>query len=375
MKIGILGGGQLARMLAEAGIPLGLEFVIVDPKSDACAARLGQFICADYADPAALDLLAGCDRVTCDFENVPAGALELLAQRVEVRPAASALAAAQDRLPEKQRFVELGIPTVAFVAVSTRSDLAAAVEQLGFPLVIKTRRFGYDGKGQEVLRGQEDLEPAWQRLGDHELIAEQWLRFDSECAVTAVRSADGELRCWPVSRTWHRDGILRLAGPLPVPDSLAKQAQSHVRRLAESLDYIGCLTLELFVTGSGLLANEFAPRVHNSAHWTIEGAESSQFENHLKAVCGWPLGETRTREASMMLNFIGELPEAATWLGRPGVRWHDYGKRARAGRKVGHATVIAPDGPALARALDATRDLYPEPKLAEAIAVAASQEA
>ncbi|MFU8877857.1 MAG: 5-(carboxyamino)imidazole ribonucleotide synthase, partial [Wenzhouxiangellaceae bacterium] len=370
MKVGILGGGQLARMMAEAGLPLGLEFVIVDPNADACAGGLGEFVCTAWDDAKALRRLADCDRVTCDFENVPAGVLDRLAEAVQVRPSAGALAAAQDRLVEKRRFVELDIPTVGFEPVSSRSELAAAIDRLGYPAVLKTRRLGYDGKGQEVLRGPEDLEPAWQVLGDHELILEQWIAFDYECAITAVRGEDGELRCWPVSRTWHRDGILRLAGPLPVSDAVIELAESHVRRLAESLDYIGCLTLELFVDGDRLLANEFAPRVHNSAHWTIEGAACSQFENHLRAVCGLPLGETRAREASMMLNFIGTMPDRAAWLGHAGVRWHDYGKSARVGRKVGHATVIAPDAPALAEALESMRELYPEPQLGEVIKAA-----
>lgn len=342
MKIGILGGGQLARMLALAGAPMGLEFVIVDPKPDACAAGLGHFHTSDYADPAALDLLAGCDRVTCDFENVPAAAMAAIADRVQVRPSAAALAASQDRLVEKNRFVRLGMDTAGFAEVNSRPDLQAAVDALGLPAVVKTRRMGYDGKGQMVLRDAEDLELAWQKLGEYPLIVEQWIGFDHECAITAVRSADGELRCWPVSRTWHRDGILRLAACVPVPERLQRAAESLVRELAEDLDYVGCLTLELFVHGDRLLANEFAPRVHNSAHWTIEGAVCSQFENHLRAVSGWPLGDTVARGASTMINFIGRVPAPDDWLAVPGLHWHDYGKSARAGRKVGHATLCAP---------------------------------
>lgn len=362
MKIGILGGGQLARMLAQAGQPLGLDFLIVDPKADACAAGLGEFIQSAYDDPAALDRLAACDRVTCDFENVPAEALAALARRVRVAPSAAALAAAQDRLVEKDRFTRLGIATPGYRAVGSRPELAAAVAELGLPLVLKTRRMGYDGKGQFVLRQREDLELAWRELGDQPLIAEQWIAFDHECAITAVRNASGELRCWPLSRTWHREGILRLAASLVDDHPLTAAARDLVRRLAEDLDYVGCLTLELFAAGGQLLANEFAPRVHNSAHWTIEGAICSQFENHLRAVCDWPLGGTAVRQPALMVNFIGAMPPSREWLRLPDLHWHDYGKAPRAGRKVGHATLLAGDpadflaaaallGPAEAQAL------------------------
>lgn len=350
MKVGILGGGQLARMLAEAGGPMGLEFVIVDPKPDASAASLGRFVQADYADPAALDRLADCDRVTCDFENVPAEALDALAERVQVRPSAASLAASQDRLIEKNRFSALGMDVAGYAEVGSRTDLAAAIDRLDFPAVVKTRRMGYDGKGQMVLRDAEDMELAWRKLGDRALIVEQWIPFDYECAISAVRTAEGELRCWPLSRTWHRDGILRLAASLPVPKKLQAAAEALVCRLAEDMDYVGCLTLELFADGDRLLANEFAPRVHNSAHWTIEGAVCSQFENHLRAVCGWPLGATDARGTAAMVNFIGRMPAPEAWLAVPGLHWHDYGKSAREGRKVGHATLSVSD-PAAMKAL------------------------
>jgi len=343
MKVGILGGGQLARMLVEAGTPLGLDFVIVDPKADACAAGMGRFLHADYTDTDALAHLAACDRVTCDFENVPAEALAMIDDRVAVRPSAAALAAAQDRLTEKNRFTRLGMETPGYGEVNSRTDLQAAVERLGLPAVVKTRRMGYDGKGQMLLRDAEDLELAWRKLGEYPLIVEEWVAFDHECSITAVRSSNGELRCWPVSRTWHRQGILRLAASPPVADNRQRAAEKLVRMLAEDLDYVGCLTLELFASDERLLANEFAPRVHNSAHWTIEGAVCSQFENHLRAVCGLPLGATDARGAAAMVNFIGRMPAPAPWLELPGLHWHDYGKAAREGRKVGHATLCAPD--------------------------------
>jgi len=374
MKVGILGGGQLARMLAQAGLPLGLEFIIVDPKPDACAARLGRFVQAEYDAPEALDALAGCDRVTCDFENVPAEALEALSARVPVRPDASALAAAQDRLVEKEQFSRLGIATPGYRAIDSRADLAAAVADLGLPAVLKTRRFGYDGKGQWLLRQHEDLELAWREAGGRPLILEQWVRFDHECAVTAVRGADGELRFWPLSHTVHRSGILRLAASRPTPDPLAEPAREHLTRLAADLDYVGCLTLELFAVEGELLANEFAPRVHNSAHWSIEGAHCSQFENHLRAVCGWPLGNTGARGRSLMVNFIGAMPERAAWLALDGLHWHDYGKSDRPGRKVGHATLCADNASGFAAALERLMPLL-GPEEAQSVVSMASDSA
>ena len=341
MKVGILGAGQLARMLAEAGIPAGLEFVFLDPADAPSAARLGEHIQCDWQNADGLTRLAQCDRITCDFENVPAAVLAQLDEQAIVRPSASAFEVAQDRLLEKQRFELLTMATPGYRAVDSRPELITAVEALGLPAVLKTRRFGYDGKGQFVLRQFEDLELAWQQLSGHALILEQWVPFDYECAITAVRSATGEIRCYPLSTTFHQDGILRFALAGRAEHALQVQAETAVRTLLESLDYIGSLTLELFVQDNVLLANEFAPRVHNSAHWTIEGATCSQFENHLRAVCDWPLGDPSLRGPALMINFIGAMPEPHAWLKIPGLSWHDYNKAARAGRKVGHATVVA----------------------------------
>ncbi|NBB92709.1 MAG: 5-(carboxyamino)imidazole ribonucleotide synthase [Gammaproteobacteria bacterium] len=363
MKIGILGGGQLARMMAQAGLPLGGEFIFLDPKADACAGQLGRLVTADWEDESALAKLSECDRVTCDFENVPATVLERLADSGHpVRPAANAFAAAQDRLTEKRLFESLGIEVAPFAAVSGRTDLLEALDRIGYPAVLKTRRMGYDGKGQYLLRAQEDLESAWSALGDHELILEGWVDFDFECAITVVRNALGEMRCYPLSRTVHADGMLRLAAaPANVDVGLGERAQACGRMLAEHLDYVGCLTLELFVAGERILGNEFAPRVHNSAHWTIEGAVCSQFENHIRAVCDLPLGSTALRAPALMFNWIGEMPSKTGLLPVPDLHWHDYGKQPRPGRKVGHATLLAETWPALLPvALDLREDL-PQP--------------
>lgn len=363
MKVGILGGGQLARMMAQAGLPLGAEFVFLDPKADACAGQLGQLIAADWADEGALQKLADCDRITCDFENVPAAVLERLAASGHpVRPAANAFAAAQDRLTEKRLFESLNIEVAPFAAVSGRTDLLEALDRIGYPALLKTRRMGYDGKGQYLLRSQEDLEPAWSELGDHELILEAWVDFDFECAITVVRNAAGEMRCYPLSRTVHSDGMLRLAAaPAHIDGGLRERAEACGRLLAEHLDYVGCLTLELFVSGDRILGNEYAPRVHNSAHWTIEGAICSQFENHLRAVCDLPLGSTALRAPALMFNWIGAMPSAENMLTVPDLHWHDYGKQARPGRKVGHATLLAETYPALVASGLALRDEIDEP--------------
>ncbi len=363
MKIGILGAGQLARMMAQAGLPLGHEFVFLDPQADACAGPLGRLITAEWDDAAALDQFSACDRITCDFENVPAAVLQRLADSGHpVRPAANAFAAAQDRLDEKRLFESLGIEVAPFAPVSSRTELLDALDRIGYPAVLKTRRMGYDGKGQYLLQSAEDLEPAWARLGDYPLILEGWIDFDFECAITVARDVDGDMRCYPLSRTVHSDGMLRLAAaPATVDDALLKRAEVCGKKLAEHFDYIGCLTLELFVSGDRLLANEFAPRPHNSAHWTIEGAVCSQFENHIRAVSDFPLGSTQLRQPSLLFNWIGAMPDAGTLLKTPDLHWHDYGKQARPGRKLGHATLLAESWPALQARAMAMRAQLPEP--------------
>lgn len=355
--VGILGGGQLARMLALSGAPLGLRFLVMDTAADACAGQFAPLLVGDYRDEAALaEFASKVDVATFDFENVPAESAEWLAARVPVFPNPRALAVAQDRLVEKTLFRELGIPVGAFADVDSLGALRAEVERLGGACILKTRRLGYDGKGQFRIKSPADIDAAWDALGAQAatvgLIVEAFIPFERELSVIAVRGRDGEFRTWPLTENWHVEGVLSASlAPAHVDETLAEAAYAHARRLAEALDYVGVFALELFYRDGGLLANEMAPRVHNSGHWTIEGAETSQFQNHLRAVLGLPLGETSVLGHACMLNWIGDMPDARGVLQEAGGHWHDYGKEPRAGRKVGHATLRAQDASSLAGAL------------------------
>ena len=350
--VGILGGGQLARMLVLAGAELGQRFVVVDSAADACAGQVAPLLRADWTDLDALRKFANdVDVATFDFENVPAETAEWLTTHTQVYPNPAALAVSQDRLLEKNLFGDIGLDVPTFATVDSRDDLLRAIERTGLPAVLKTRRLGYDGKGQFVLRREEDVDAAWQALGGSALILEAFVNFQREVSLIAVRSRSGEFRHYPLTRNWHHEGVLA-ASLAPVLDcDLERRAVAHARTLAETLDYVGVFALELFVDGERLLGNEMAPRVHNSGHWTIEGAPCSQFENHVRAVLGLPLGDTQARGVSVMLNWIGAMPDATAVLSEPGGHWHDYGKTARAGRKVGHATLCANDAASLAVAL------------------------
>ncbi|MFC4528452.1 5-(carboxyamino)imidazole ribonucleotide synthase [Dyella halodurans] len=345
--VGILGGGQLARMLALAAAPLGVKSLVVDSSADACAGQVAPLVVADWTDYEALERFAArVDVVTFDFENVPAETAHWLAQKVSVFPAPRALAVAQDRLAEKTLFHECGLPTPAFKAIDTRAELDQALAMIGAPAILKTRRLGYDGKGQFRIKTLADADAAWAALGAqataHGLILEAFVPFDRELSVIAVRGRDGDFRTWPLTQNWHTDGVLSLSlAPAPDIASLQARATGLARTLAEKLEYVGVFALELFVKDGQLLGNEMAPRVHNSGHWTIEGALTSQFENHVRAVLGLPLGDTSARGLSAMFNWIGELPDAAPVLEAVDAHWHDYGKEPRTGRKVGHATVCA----------------------------------
>lgn len=357
--LGILGGGQLARMLALAAAPLGVNSLVVDSAADACAGQVAPLVKADWSDFAALEEFARkVDVVTFDFENVPAETAQWLAGRVAVFPNPRALAVAQDRLAEKTLFRDCGLHTPEFMAVDDRDGLDRALAAVGAPAILKTRRLGYDGKGQFRLKSLADADAAWAALGaqaaKHGLILEAFVPFQRELSVLAVRGRDGDFRTWPLTRNWHVDGVLSMSlAPAPDIDALQPRATALARTLAERLDYVGVFALELFVKDGELLGNEMAPRVHNSGHWTIEGAHTSQFENHVRAVLGLPLGDTGARGQSAMFNWIGELPDPTPVLRGVDAHWHDYGKSARAGRKVGHATVCAPDAGQLALRLEA----------------------
>ena len=355
--VGILGGGQLARMLALSGAPLGLRFLVMDTEADACAGQFAPLLVGDYRDHEALaEFASRVDVATFDFENVPAESAEWLAARVPVFPNPRALAVAQDRLVEKNLFRSLGIPVGDYAAVSTREELDSEVARIGGPCILKTRRLGYDGKGQFRIRTAADLDAAWTALGAQAetvgLIVEAFIPFQRELSVVAVRGRDGEFRTWPMTENWHVGGVLSASlAPATIDESLARLAFDYAARLAEALGYVGVFALELFCRDGEWLANEMAPRVHNSGHWTIEGSETSQFENHLRAVLGLPLGDTRMLGHACMLNWIGEMPEVAGVLREPGGHWHDYGKLPRAGRKVGHATLRDDSAVALAETL------------------------
>ena len=341
-KVGVLGGGQLGRMMGLAGIPLGLEFVFLDPSSDACATAAGDLVQADFSDEqAARELSALVDVVTFDFENVPAATARALQENCLVYPSPDALGAGQDRLAEKELLTSLGIEVAPYHVVSSRTDLLAGLEKVGYPAVLKTRRLGYDGKGQAVLRDQEDLERAWQKLGDFDLVLEAFVPFQAECSLVAVRGLDGEIRTWPLARNVHSNGILVLSMPGAFDEALQSLATRKMNALLEHFDYRGVLTIEFFLADGKLLANEFAPRVHNSGHWSIDGAVCSQFENHVRAVASMPLGETSMTGHSVMFNWIGEMPDRERAMKIPGLHWHDYGKSPRPGRKIGHATLTA----------------------------------
>ena len=344
--IAILGAGQLGRMLALAGYPLGLRFRTLDPAASSPAGQLAPQIVAPFDDAAALAQLAeGATCVTFEFENVPVASARLLATHAPVYPPPAALEASQDRLIEKRFFGSLGAATPPFAPIDTREELTVALAAIGLPAVLKTRRMGYDGKGQCVIRTRVDADAAWTALGGQPLILEGFVAFSRELSLIAVRGRDGAAAFYPLTENTHYAGILRRS-IAPAPDitpTLQSEAEQIAQRALDALDYVGVLAIELFQTSDTLLVNEMAPRVHNSGHWTIEGAETSQFENHIRAIAGLPLGSTAARGHSAMLNIIGVLPDVAALLRLPDAHLHLYGKTPRKGRKLGHLTVCASD--------------------------------
>lgn len=366
MKVGVLGAGQLGRMLARAGIPLGMEFRFLDPADGIPVRGLGVHVRADYDDPnARRDFIDGLDVVTWEFENVSLESVRWMAGRCTVHPPPDALRLAGDRLTEKTFFVDQGVPVPPFRFVNTRGDLVAAAADIGLPLVVKTRRFGYDGKGQMVIRTDSDLETAWNTLGRSPLLAEAMVAFDREVSLISARFPDGRCVFYPLVENHHRGGILRLSiAPSPdVPASVTKKAHAHGRKLLEAMGYVGVLAIEFFLVGKHLLANEMAPRVHNSGHWTMNGAVTSQFENHLRAVAGMEPGPIDLTGHSAMINLIGDTQAAENLPTLPGRHLHTYDKEPRPGRKVGHINLVADSEEKLAALLESTAAELNDPEL------------
>ncbi len=340
MKIGIIGAGQLGRMLALAGYPLGLRFVFLDQSSDAPGAQVGRIIEGAFDDREKLaELAREVDVITFDVENVPVEAVRDISTLKPFLPSVEVLAASQDRLIEKQLFTHLGIPTPKFAPVDALDDLRVAVARIGLPGMLKTRRLGYDGRGQFLLQEAADVERAWEQLGKTPLIYEAFVKFSREISIIGARSTQGEIRYYPICANTHSQGILRYSTAPYRNAALQKTAEKYLRRIFQRFAYAGILTVEFFVHRGRLIANEMAPRVHNSGHWTIEGAETSQFENHLRAILGLPLGSTAAIGHSAMMNFIGEIPSLAGALRIEGLHFHSYGKQPRPQRKLGHCTI------------------------------------
>jgi len=342
MTVGIVGGGQLGRMLALAGYPLGLDFLFLERAADAPAAQVAPTLLGEFTDRKLLRELARRSEVlTFDWENISLESLRPLGRATRIAPPLAALAMSQDRIAEKKLFAKLGIPTTRYAAVDHARGLTQALRRIGLPGVLKTRRLGYDGKGQAVVRTVEEAMLALETLQGAALIYEEFVRFDFEVSIIGARNRQGEVAIYPLNRNLHREGMLRLTrAPWSAP-ALQRQAAEHLRRVLEHFSYEGILNIEFFVCGQRLLANETAPRVHNSGHWTIEGAATSQFENHLRGILGLPLGATTARGHAAMLNLIGGLPPIKEFIDLPDLHWHDYGKAPRPGRKLGHLTLLA----------------------------------
>lgn len=328
-------------MLALAGYPLGLRCEFLDRDAASPGGQVAPILVGELDDAQKLrEFAARADVLTFDWENISGKALAPLRLLTRIRPSPKALGISQDRLHEKALFTKVGIAVAPHAAIDTRRQLERAVSRLGLPGVLKTRRFGYDGKGQAVIRSAAEAEAAWMRLGGQALIYEAFQSFSREVSIIGARSGRGELAYYPLTANTHADGILRYSVAPYVNRRLERSAAVYLRRVMQALDYVGVLAIEFFVVGDRLVANEMAPRVHNSGHWTIEGCVTSQFENHLRAICDLPLGSTRALGAAAMINFLGNMPSRERLLGIEGLGYHDYGKAPRAGRKLGHCTIL-----------------------------------
>ena len=341
LHVGVVGAGQLGRMLALAGYPLGIHCKFLDRSSAAPAAQVAPILTGDLEDASRLaELAAGSDVVTFDWENISGEALAPLEKLTRVRPPRAALEVSQDRMSEKALFKKLRIPVAAHAAIDSKEQLARAARKLGLPGVLKTRRMGYDGKGQFLVRDAEHLGAAWAAIGAPGLIYEKFQDFSREVSVVGARSASGQTVIYPLSANNHGGGILHYSiAPFASP-GLERSARIYLRRVMNALAYVGVLTMEFFVVKGRLIANEMAPRVHNSGHWTIEGCVTSQFENHLRAICDLALGSTRPLGHTAMINFLGKMPDRGRLLAIDGLAFHDYGKEPRPGRKLGHCTIL-----------------------------------
>lgn len=335
--------------MALAAYPLGIECRFVDTQVDSPGGQVGPIRVAPLDDIGALRLLAAeVDVVTFDIENVSIAALREVESIVPVHPSPDLVAAAQDRLSEKQLFQSLAIPTAAFVPVESEADLAEC-DSVGWPIVLKARRLGYDGRGQRICHSADDLVSGWIELGRVPAIAEAWVPYERELSLIGVRGANNESAYYCLTENVHSDGILRSSIAPFNSQSLQRQGEEWLDQLMRKYDYRGVLTVEFFATASGLIANEMAPRVHNSGHWTIEGAATSQFENHIRAILGLPIGNTKAHGHAAMLNLLGELPARGLALSIDGVHWHEYGKSPRPARKLGHCTLVDNDRAELER--------------------------
>ena len=360
--IGIFGGGQLGRMMAQAALPLNIQCTFFEANTDCPSAALGQVI-STQAENGLQDFIVSADVFSLEFENTPLADVDVLTQQKDVHPPRQALAIAQHRLSEKALFDELAIPVAPYKAVTSLDELKVAIAELGLPIVLKTSRGGYDGKGQFVLRTADQIEQAWAELGPAgELIAESFVTFSREVSIIAVRGIDGDVKTWALAENHHHDGILSHS-IVPAPNSVDLQpvAQDYITRLLNHLNYVGVLTLELFVTDKGLYANEMAPRVHNSGHWSIEGSICSQFENHIRAVAGLPLGSTEVVRPTVMVNIIGQYPKSEDVLALNGAHLHLYNKTEREGRKIGHITLMPNDSDELVTLYRQLAKILPNP--------------
>ena len=342
-RIGILGAGQLALMLAQAGETLNVDVICAGQPGD-CAEQAAKVIAVDLEDAAAVAAFASnVDLLTIESENIAADVLH----GINLYPNVRAVGIAQDRLLEKSFFHDCGIGTAPFAPVDSLEDLRRAISVTGLPAILKTRRMGYDGKGQVRLRSLEDAAQAWVEVGEVPCILEGMVNFEAEVSLIAARGRTGEVAFYPLIENHHREGILRTSIAPFLHEKLQREAENYLTVLLEKLEYVGVLAVEFFVVKDALLANEMAPRVHNSGHWTIEGSETSQFENHLRAIVGMDLGSTKSRP-TVMLNCIGIMPSEQETSVFPELSRHDYGKEARPGRKVGHLTFPASASAAIA---------------------------